>query len=77
MQHKSIKDIIKLILRLKLKQIITLYYLLREQEIHGSINRQFIYSLYSPKNQRTMGKKMENSYPTRSIKQSGGNILRK
>ena len=41
------------------------------------MNRQFIYLQYSPKNQRTVGKKTENRYPTGSIQQSGGNIFRK
>ena len=36
-----------------------------------------IYLQYSPKNQRTVGKKTENRYPTGSIQQSGGNIFRK
>jgi hypothetical protein len=34
--------------------------------VQGTINRQFIYLQYSPKNQRTVGKKTENSYPTGS-----------
>ena len=45
--------------------------------MHGTISRQFTYSQYSPKNQRTVGEKTENSNLTRSIKQSGWEYFEK